>query len=288
MLAGERIHGDDTTMPVLAKGKTITGRLWGYVRDDQPFGGPGHAAAIFHYSRDRGGKHPCLHLKNYAGILQAYAYAGFNDLYNPARKPGPIAEAACWSHGRRKLFVLADVAKAPLAIEAVRRIDAIFDVEREIDGLSAEQRHAIRQVRVAPLVASLEQWRRGEGGRLSSAPGSPTCSPVSLITRPRASMNCSRGSGLAPWQPSPGDGRAQQRFAGSDPIDPCLAEARRPVLGLDDHWHSELDRCEQSDGIGRDLQIIRLSAGRAKVAARAAVEEGRALRLSSERNSPAA
>ena len=84
-----------------------------------------------------------------------------------ARKPGPIIEAACWAHGRRKLFVLADVAKAPLAIEAVRRIDAIFDVEREINGLSAEQRHAIRQVRVAPLVTSLEQWMRAERGRLS-------------------------------------------------------------------------------------------------------------------------
>ena len=90
--------------------------------------------------RDRGGEHPCRHLADYAGILQADAYAGFNDLYHPARKPGPIIEAACWAHGRRKLFVLADVAKAPLAIEAVRRIDAIFDVEREINGLTAEQR----------------------------------------------------------------------------------------------------------------------------------------------------
>jgi transposase len=167
VLAGERIHGDDTTVPVLAKGKTITGRLWGYVRDDQPSGGPRHAAAIFHYSPDRGGKHPRLHLKNYVGILQADAYAGFNDLYHLARKPGPIIEAACWAHGRRKLFVLADVAKAPLAIEAVRKIDAIFDVEREINGLTAEQRHAARQVRIAPLVASLEQWMRTERARLS-------------------------------------------------------------------------------------------------------------------------
>jgi transposase len=122
---------------------------------------------IFHYSRDRGGAHPRQHLANYAGILQADAYAGFNDLYHEARKPGPIIEAACWAHGRRKLFVLADVAKAPLAIEAVRRIDATFDVEREINGLSTEQRHAIRQVRAVPLVTSLEQWMRGERTRLS-------------------------------------------------------------------------------------------------------------------------
>ena len=167
VLAAERLHGDDTTVPVLARGKTITGRLWVYVRDDLPFGGRAPPGAIFHYSPDRGGKHPCLHLKSYAGILQADAYAGFNDLYHEARKPGPITEAACWAHGRRKLFVLADVAKAPLAIEAVRRIDAIFDVEREINGLSAAQRYSIRQVRVVPLVTSLEQWMRAERGRLS-------------------------------------------------------------------------------------------------------------------------
>jgi transposase len=167
VLAAERLHGDDTTVPVLARGKTITGRLWVYLRDDLPFGGRAPPGAVFHYSPDRGGKHPCLHLKNYVGILQADAYAGFNDLYHPARKPGPITEAACWAHGRRKLFVLADVAKAPLAIEAVRRIDAIFDVEREINGLSAEKRHAMRQVRVAPLVTSLEDWMRGERARLS-------------------------------------------------------------------------------------------------------------------------
>jgi transposase len=167
VLAAERLHGDDTTVPVLARGKTITGRLWVYVRDDLPFGGRAPPGAIFHYSPDRGGKHPCHHLKGYVGILQADAYAGFNDLYHEGRKPGPIIEAACWAHGRRKLFVLADLSKAPLAIEAVRRIDAIFDVEREINGLGAAQRHSIRQVRVVPLVASLEQWMRGERGRLS-------------------------------------------------------------------------------------------------------------------------
>jgi transposase len=167
VLAAERLHGDDTTVPVLARNKTITGRLWAYVRDDRPFGGPASPGVIFHYSRDRGGVHPCRHLANYAGILQADAYAGFNELYHEARKPAPIIEAACWAHGRRKLFVLADVAKAPLAIEAVRRIDVIFGVEREINGLSAAQRHVIRQVRVAPLVASLEDWMRGERTRLS-------------------------------------------------------------------------------------------------------------------------
>ncbi len=167
VLAAERLHGDDTTVPVLAKDKTIIARLWSYVRDDRPFGGPSHPAAIFYYSRDRTGEHPRRHLRAYSGILQADAYGGFNDLYVPGRTPGPIAEAACWAHGRRKLFVLADVAKAPLAVEAVRRIDAIFAIEREINGQSAAQRLAVRRERVTPLVASLEQWMRAERLRLS-------------------------------------------------------------------------------------------------------------------------
>jgi hypothetical protein len=167
VLAGARIHGDDTTVPVLAKSKTITGRLWTYVRDDQPFGGPAPPAALFYYSRDRGGEHPRRQLADYAGILQADAYAGFNDLYERGRRPGPIAEAACWAHGRRKFYVLADVAKAPIAVEAVRRIDALFDLEREINGLSPEQRLAARVARAAPLVAELEAWMRTERARLS-------------------------------------------------------------------------------------------------------------------------
>ena len=93
VLAAARIHGDDTTVPVLAKGKTAIGRLWTYVRDDRPFAGPAPPAAAFFYSRDRAGEHPRRHLAAYAGILQADAYAGFNDLYNPGRSLGPITEA---------------------------------------------------------------------------------------------------------------------------------------------------------------------------------------------------
>jgi transposase len=167
VLAAARIHGDDTTVPVLAKGKTITGRLWTYVRDDRPFGGPAPPAAMFHYSRDRGGEHPRRHLADYAGILQADAYAGFNDLYDPGRKPGPIAEASCWAHGRRKFYVLADVAKAPIAVEAVRRIDAIFAVERDINGRSPEQRLVGRTEHARPLVDELERWMRSERARMS-------------------------------------------------------------------------------------------------------------------------
>jgi len=161
VMAGQRIHGDDTTVPVLARGKTVTGRAWVYVRDDRPFAGPAPPAAVFYYSRDRSAVHPNRHLAGYAGVLQADAYAGFNALYEEGRKPGPIIEAGCWAHSRRKLFELAEVAGAPLAVEAVRRIDAIFDVERTINGLPAEQRLAIRQKHMVPLVAELEIWMRG-------------------------------------------------------------------------------------------------------------------------------
>ncbi len=167
VMAAGRIHGDDTTVPVQAKGRTTTGRLWTYVRDDGPFGGPAPPAAMFHFSPDRRGEHPRKHLAGYAGILQADAYAGFNDLYHPGRKPGPLTEAGCWAHGRRKLFDLAQVARAPIAAEAVRRIDAVFDVERAINGLPAEQRLAIRQRHVAPLVADLETWMRAARGKMS-------------------------------------------------------------------------------------------------------------------------
>ncbi|HEY2417869.1 MAG TPA: IS66 family transposase [Steroidobacteraceae bacterium] len=167
VMAAERLHGDDTTVPVLAKGKTITGRLWTYVRDDRPFGGPGPPAAMFYYSRDRGGEHPRRHLAGYRGILQADAYAGFNDLYSEARKPDPVTQALCWAHGRRNFFKLAELAKAPVAIEAVRRIDTIFDIERTINGLPIEQRHAVRQERTASLVDDLQGWMRDVRSRMS-------------------------------------------------------------------------------------------------------------------------
>src|SRR5215212_4464355 len=181
VFAAERLHGDDTTVPVLAKGKTITGRLWTYVRDDRPFAGPDPPAAMFYYSRDRGGEHPTRHLAGYAGILQADAYGGYNKLYQADRKPGPIVEATCWAHARRPFFVLADLAAnarrkaqgkpasviSPLALEAVRRIDAIFAIEREINGRSAAERMAVRQARIAPLIAELEAWMRAERVRLS-------------------------------------------------------------------------------------------------------------------------
>jgi len=181
VFAAERLNSDDTTVPVLAKGKTDTGRCWVYVRDDRPFGGPAPPAAMFCYSRDRGGEHPQAHLSGYAGIFQADAYAGYHKLYEADRKPGPLIEAGCWVHARRPFFQMADLAASarrraqgktpavisPLALEAVRRIDALFDIERSINGQSAERRRQVRQELSAPLVADLEDWLREERPKLS-------------------------------------------------------------------------------------------------------------------------
>ena len=181
VFAAERLHGDDTTVPVLAKGKTVTGRAWVYVRDDRPFGGRASPAAMFYYSRDRTGEHPRSHLGQWSGLLQADAYGGYTQLYNAERTPGQIFEAACWAHARRPYFALADIdasarrkaeGKAtavisPLALEAVRRIDALFEIERTINGESAEERRRVRQERSASLVAGLETWMREERAKLS-------------------------------------------------------------------------------------------------------------------------
>jgi len=177
-LAAQRLHGDDTTVPILAKGKTDTGRIWVYVRDDRPFAGSDPPAALFYASRDRGKAHPERHLSAFSGILQADAYGGYNGLYASDRKPGPVTEALCWSHARRKFFELADIAAnarrgknappiSPIAFEAVKRIDVLFDIEREINGFSAEQRRTAREERSADPAHALEEWLRTERTRLS-------------------------------------------------------------------------------------------------------------------------
>jgi transposase len=181
VLAAERLHGDDTTVPVLAKGKTDTGRCWVYVRDDKPFGGTSPPAAIFYYSRDRKGEHPQNHLAGYAGLFQADAFDGYRKLYLPDRSPGCILEAGCWVHARRPFFAMADleenarrkaagkkeIALSPIAIEIVRRIDALFEIERPINGKSAEERKAARQVFSKVLVDELQVYMREQRAKLS-------------------------------------------------------------------------------------------------------------------------
>ncbi len=168
VLKAERVHADDTTVPVLAKLKTRTGRIWIYLRDDRPFGGADPPAAFFEYSRTRHGEYPSKHLEGWTGVMQADAFAGFNELYDARRKPGPIIEATCWAHARRKFFELAKLAKAPIAKEAVRRIDELFEIECAINGKTPDERKAVRQERSKPLVAALETWLREQRALLSS------------------------------------------------------------------------------------------------------------------------
>ena len=128
---------------------------------------------LLRYSRNRSGAHPVEHLRGFMGLLQADAYAGFNPLYAPSRVPGPVTASFCWTHGRRKFYELPDIAAgkrrgkgvaaiSPVALEAVKRIDALFDIEREINGESAERRLAVRRGRCAPLVAEPEAWMGAE------------------------------------------------------------------------------------------------------------------------------
>jgi transposase len=167
VVAAERIHADDTTVPVWALGKCRTGRLWSYVRDDRPFGGPDAPAAVFFYSADRRSEHPEHHLAGYAGLMQADAYAGFNNLYKASRPGGAIIEASCWAHARRKFFDLARLKKSPIAIEAVERIDALFAIEGEINGKPPPERVRVRHERSRPLVVALEAWLRAKRRKLS-------------------------------------------------------------------------------------------------------------------------
>ncbi len=148
-MAAERLHGDDTTVPVLADGKTVTGRLWTYVRDDRPFAGPAPPAAMFFYSPDRRGEHPQRHLAGYTGVLQADAYAGFGELYHPARKPGPVTEAGCW----------AELAKVP-------RAQHVEGQRRDMDGASCSTWRSWRALR--------SRQRRCGGSTRSSMPSAPS------------------------------------------------------------------------------------------------------------------
>jgi transposase len=176
--AAGRLHGDDTTVPLLARGGTLTARLWTYVRDDRPFAGGAPPAALFFFSRDREKTHPNRHLGGWQGILQADAYGGYNDLYRTDRPPGPVTSALCWSHARRKFFELADIAGnvrkgkpgheiSPVALEAVKRIDALFDIERGLVGLPAEARLDARTRLSRPLAQDLHRWLLAERAGMS-------------------------------------------------------------------------------------------------------------------------
>ena len=160
-----KLHADDTPVPVLApgNGKTKTGRLWTYVRDDRPAGDRAAPAVWFAYSPDRKGEHPEQHLREFRGTLQADAYAGFNQLYEDGR----IQQAVCWAHVRRHFYDLEQAHASPIAQEALLRIVALYKVEDQIRGKPPEERRAVRQAESKPLLDSLRQWLETTLSKLS-------------------------------------------------------------------------------------------------------------------------
>ena len=165
VMAGAKLHADDTPVPVLApgNGKTKTGRLWTYVRDDRPAASTVPPAAWFAYTPDRKGEHPQAHLKKFAGTLQADAYAGFNAIY----ETGGIREAACWAHARRKFYDLHVARPSTITAEALRRIAELYAVETPIRGKPPDERRRIRSQQTKPLLADFERWLKATLGRLS-------------------------------------------------------------------------------------------------------------------------
>jgi transposase len=163
--AAGKLHADDTPVPVLApgNGKTKTGRLWTYVRDDRPAGDTAAPAVWFAYSPDRKGEHPAQHLEKFRGTLQADAYAGFNQLYEDGR----IEPAACWAHVRRHFYDLEQAHSSPVAREALQRIGALYGIEEPIRGRPPDERRAVRQAQAKPLLDSLRQWLEATLSKLS-------------------------------------------------------------------------------------------------------------------------
>src|SRR5215469_4495733 len=241
VMAARKLHADDTRVPVLAPGtgKTKTGRLWTYVRDDRPAGDTAAPAVWFAYSADRGGEHPGQHLRTFQGALQADAYAGFNQLYQDGR----IQEVACWAHVRRKFHDLEQAHGSPLAREALERIAALYMVEDEIRGRPAEERKQVRQSRARPLLQSLHDC------------GDPLCADVvggvdpvlrrwSLGDRQQCRRTCFARSYSGTEELSFCRFRCRRRARGRYLQSDRLSEAQRsrsggiPTRGADSHCRS--------------------------------------------------
>ncbi len=169
VMAGDRVHADDTVVPVLKPGlgRTRTARLWVDVRDDRPFAGPDPAAVFYRYTPDRKGEHPRAHLSEFRGILQADGYAGFAKLYGT----GSIVEAACLAHARRKFWDVHEATQSPLAREALDRIAALYRIEGTIRGRPPDQRLAVRAAQLAPLMSELRDWLDATRSRISGRSG---------------------------------------------------------------------------------------------------------------------
>jgi len=156
VFASQKLFADDTTIPVLdpGRGRTRTGRLWVYARDDRPWGGTDPPAAIYYYSPDRRAERPAAHLKDFKGILQVDGYAGFEQL----TAGGTIKLAACWAHTRRKFYEVHQATGSPIAEEALRRMGAIYTIEQSIRGKPPEERQRVRHVRSRQLIDAMRPW----------------------------------------------------------------------------------------------------------------------------------
>jgi transposase len=166
--ASGKLFADDTTLPVLdpGRGRTKTGRLWVYARDDRPWGGPDPPAAVYFYSPDRRAEWPAAHLASFKGVLQVDGYAGFERLTTN----GTVALAACWAHARRKFYDVQQATGSPIAGEALARIAALYAIERRINGRSADVRKAAR-AEARPIVEALKAWLEQQLGRIPSGGG---------------------------------------------------------------------------------------------------------------------
>jgi transposase len=220
VLSSDILHGDDTPVPVLAPGlgKTRTGRLWVYVRDGRPHGSPQPPAAVFFYSPDRKGEHPKAHLKNFAGVLHADGYAGFN----PVFETGSVTEAACWAHVRRKFFDEHATSPSPLTTGALGRIGALYGIEDTIRGQPPNERRRIRQDQAAPLLAQLKAWLEAILPRLSGK--SDLARAIRYTLSRWAALNCYADDGRLEIDNNAAErsirgialGRKNWLFAGSD------------------------------------------------------------------------
>ncbi len=153
-----KIFADETTAPVLdpGRGRTKTGQLWAYARDDRSFGGADPPLAVYVYAPNRKAEQPIAHLADFAGIVQVDGYAG----YRPLARKNSVQLAFCWSHVRRRFYELAAAGPAPIASEALERIAALYAIEKEIRGCAADARSAARQDKSRPILAALEPWLR--------------------------------------------------------------------------------------------------------------------------------
>ncbi|CAA2158480.1 hypothetical protein MBRA_03756 [Methylobacterium brachiatum] len=203
-------------VPILAEGRAVTGRIWAYGHDDRPFGGPDPPAASFYASRDRAGEHPEAHLRGYIEVLQTDADRGYNRLYDPTRPRATIRWVLCWAHPRRGFFMFADVAAkarrgkiaaviSPIALEAVRRIDQLFAVERRIKGRWADERPRVRRAESAPPWPNL-RWAQPcarhayRADRNSGHPWTSRSTPPAWCTRPQGSGSTRKSTAISSEQ----------------------------------------------------------------------------------------